>query len=44
MRLAAKKGPLHSGNDMCKLYNASVLAKLCLISDPDEAHEKTASP
>lgn len=44
MRLAAKRVPIPSGNDMCKLFNANVLAKLCLISYPDEAHEKPASP
>lgn len=41
MRLAAKRVPLRSGNDICKLCNANVLAKLCLILYPDEAHEKT---
>lgn len=44
MRLAAKRVPLLSGNDICKLCNANVLAKLCLILYPDEAHEKPAPP
>lgn len=41
-RLAAKRLPLHTGNDICKLCNVNVLAKLCLISYPDKAHEKPA--
>lgn len=44
MKLAAKRISVHTGNDMCKLCNANVLTKLCLILYLDEAHEKPASP
>ena len=43
MKLAAKRVPIHCGNDMCKLCNVNFLVKLCLILYHDEAHEKPAS-
>lgn len=44
MNLAAKRVPFGRGNDMCKLCNVNVLAKLRLILDPDEVHGKPVFP